>query len=521
MLCWYKTHMARYAAIDIGSNSVRMLAADVVNGEIRVLAQDRQVTRLGESVFRSGRISEAAMQALCSTLLRMAAAYAKLNVAQVRVVATSAVRDASNQDEFLERVSEAVGTRVEIISGAEEARLIHAGVVARWPRPNENALLIDVGGGSAELIISRNGRLSDAVSRPLGAVRLTELFLRSDVPTPEELQQLFGFIDDKLLPFQKQHATEKIDRAIVTSATAGALVAAANNIPRARRDEADRQPARIAQVRELFRRLRKVELAERRRITGIGPRRAEIIVAGAAVFLRAMELFELPAIYFCAAGVREGIVVDLATRTSGLGVEHLLPEQRALMDLMAAKFQVRPGHAKHVSAICSKLFSDLKLLHRLPADAGKLIESAGYLHDIGHFVSNTGHHKHSAYLVMNSDLPGYTEKERQVIAALCRFHRKSLPQARHEEFQALDGDSKKTVQRLVPLLRLADALDRSHAQKVTDVQAAVSGGGVSVTVQSKSEVGLELWAANQLSEVFSATYGVSVAVAQQVVSAKP
>ncbi len=434
--------MSKYAAIDIGSNSVRMLAADVVGGEIRVLAEDRQVTRLGESVFETGRISDAALQSLCDTLARMAAAYAKLNVAAVRVVATSAVRDASNQDEFVERTSAAVGTNVEIISGAEEARLIHTGVVARWPRPNETALLIDVGGGSAELIISREGTLADAVSRPLGAVRLAQVFLRSDPPKQEELQRMFGYIEDKLTPFFKQHGSDRFDRVIVTSATAGAIVSAANDIPRARRDEADRVAAKLTQIRELFRRISRVNLAERRKITGIGPRRAEIVVAGAAVFLRIMEMFNLPAIQYCTAGVREGIVVDLATRGSGLGVAHLQPEQRALMDFMAAKYQVRPGHAKHVSAICSKLFSDLKLLHRLPADEGSLIESAGYLHDIGHFVSNTAHHKHSAYLIMNSDMPGYNDRERLAIAALCRFHRKSLPQARHIDFEALDSDAK-------------------------------------------------------------------------------
>lgn len=517
----YTVGMAKYAAIDIGSNSVRMLAADVVSGNITTLAEERQVTRLGESVFGTGRISESALASVCETLARMAADYQRLHVSAVRVVATSAVRDASNQDEFLERTSAAVGTNVEIISGAEEARLIHAGVVARWPRPNEIALLIDVGGGSAELIVSRNGKLTDAVSRPLGALRLTQMFLRSDPPKPEELQRMFGFIDDRLLPFLKQHAGEPFNRAIVTSATASAMVSSANDIPRARREDADRLPAKLSQVRELFRRISRLDLSERRKVTGIGPRRAEIVVAGTAVFLRAMELFNLPAVHYCNAGVREGIVVDLATRGSGLGVAHLQPEQRALMDFMAAKYQVRPGHAKHVSAICSKLFADLNLLHRLPADEGGLIESAGYLHDIGHFVSNTGHHKHSAYLISNSDMPGYTDRERLTLAALCRFHRKSLPQPRHLEFQALDSDSKRAVSRLTPLLRLADALDRSHAQKVTDVQAALVNGGVAVTVGSEADIGLELWAANQLGPIFREIYGVDLAVAQSVLVTRP
>src|SRR6185437_15232244 len=169
--------MARYAAIDIGSNSVRMLAADVTQGETRVLAEDRQVTRLGESVFRSGQISKEALDFLCATLARMSASYSRLEIVGIRAVATSAVRDAGNQGEFLLRAGNALGTKVEIISGPEEARLIHMGVEARWSRPKERTLIVDVGGGSGELIISQNGELIDSISRPLGAVRLTGLFL--------------------------------------------------------------------------------------------------------------------------------------------------------------------------------------------------------------------------------------------------------------------------------------------------------------------------------------------------------
>src|SRR5947209_6575993 len=176
--------MPRYAAVDIGSNSVRMLAAEVAGGQTKILAEDREVTRLGESVFRSGVISAEALEFLLATLSRMASTYSRLEPAGIRAVATSAVRDASNQREFLERTSAIIGPSVEIISGPEEARLIHLGVHSRWPRPKELTLIIDVGGGSAELIISRGSEIVDAVSKPLGAVRLTQMFLQSDPPTP-------------------------------------------------------------------------------------------------------------------------------------------------------------------------------------------------------------------------------------------------------------------------------------------------------------------------------------------------
>src|SRR5579863_51833 len=191
--------MRRYAAVDIGSNSVRMMAAEVSpDGVLRTLATDRQVIRLGLSVFRSGRIERQAIEDACITLRRMAQAYAKLDVLAVRSVATSAVRDAGNQREFLQRASDALGAPVEIISGQEEARLIHLGVQRRWPHPNRRVLMVDVGGGSAEIILSESGTLAEAHSKPLGAVRLTEVFLKSDPPSALELRQMTEYVDEKL-----------------------------------------------------------------------------------------------------------------------------------------------------------------------------------------------------------------------------------------------------------------------------------------------------------------------------------
>jgi exopolyphosphatase/guanosine-5'-triphosphate,3'-diphosphate pyrophosphatase len=498
--------MARYAAIDIGSNSVRMLAADVTQGETRILAEDREVTRLGESVFRSGQISKEALDFLCATLARMSAAYSRLEIVGIRAVATSAVRDAGNQAEFLQRAGTALGTKVEIISGPEEARLIHLGVEARWPRPKERTLIVDVGGGSGELIISQGGQLIDSVSKPLGAVRLTEVFLESDPPAPEELKRLEAYVDEKLTPFVKQHAAEKFDRAIATSATAAALVCAINQIPRAKRESADRVRASTAQLHNFFKTLSVSDLATRRKITGVGPKRAEIIVAGAAVFLRAMRLFKHRSLYYSAAGVRDGIIADLAARGVGREFSQLSREQRSLVENMAKHYGVSLRHARHVANLTKQLFDALQPLHQLAPATGKLLEAAAYLHDIGHFVSSTAHHKHSAYLVANSDIPSFTYKERLTVAALCRFHRKSMPQPRHSHFHALEPDSKRIVMCLAPLLRIADALDRGHEQRVKSVSSSVRNGTLSMKVMAETDPDLEIWAANEAAEAFREVY---------------
>jgi exopolyphosphatase/guanosine-5'-triphosphate,3'-diphosphate pyrophosphatase len=489
--------MPRYAAIDIGSNSVRMMAAEVTDGKTQILAEDRQVTRLGESVFRTGRISKDALDFLCTNLARMAGAYNRLDVLGVRAVATSAVRDASNRQEFLQKTSTALATNVEIISGSEEARLIHLGVESRWPRPKERTLIIDVGGGSGELIVSEGGEMIDAVSKPLGAVRMTEVFLKADPPRPEELHRLEAYIEEKLASFHKQHGSQNFNRTVATSATAAALVSAVNRIPRAKRDEADRLRAPRNQIRELYSRLVETDVGGRRKITGIGPRRAEIITAGAAVFLRILELFRQPSLYYCAAGVRDGIIADLAVRGVGRELSQLSREQRSVVEGMAKRYGVALKHARHVACLGHRLFEILRPLHQLPPAAGKLLEASAYLHDIGHFVSDLGHHKHSAYLVANSGMPGFTNKERLVIAALCRFHRKAMPQPRHPQFQALDADSKRLVMHLAPLLRIADALDRGNEQKVRNVTTAAKNGAITMLVQAEQDADLEIWTANE------------------------
>ncbi len=504
--------MARYAAVDIGSNSVRMMAAEVGPNGTRILAQERQITRLGESVFRAGNISAQALDFLYATLQRMAATYQKLDVLASRAVATSAVRDAGNQQEFSDRMAAALGAPVEIISGQEEARLIHLGVEACWPRPKERTLIIDVGGGSAELIVSLGGEMMDAASRPLGAVRVTELLLGNDPPSDGDLQRLDQYIDEKLAPFVKRRGDDKFDRVVATSSTAAALVCAVNRIPRAERESADRVRASTAQIRRFYDLLIKEGVNERRRWIGIGPRRAEIIIGGAAVFLRTLETFHHKSMYYSAAGVRDGIISDLAARRVGSELSRLSREQRQVVTAMSKRYGVSPRHARHVALLAHQLFEGLQSLHRLPTSAGKLLEAACYLHDIGHFVSDTSHHKHSEYLVANSDLPGFTDIERLTIAAICRFHRKSMPQTRHSHFQSLDPEARRQVLYLSPLLRLADALDRSQEQKVNNVSASLKNGSVVLAVRAEPLADLEIWAAGETAGVFSQVYASNLSV---------
>lgn len=504
--------MPRYAAIDIGSNSVRMMVAEAGLDGLRILAQGRQVTRLGESVFRSGNVSAEALDFLCGTLRRMAEDYRKFDVAGLRAVATSAVRDTGNRQEFINGVSTAIGAPVEVISGQEEARLIHLGVNARWPRAKERTLIIDVGGGSAELIVSQGGELLDATSRPLGAVRLKEVFLASDPPAPEELQRLNQYIDEKLAPFVQRHRETNFDRAIATSSTGAALICALNRLPRSQRDKADRLSASTNDIKRFYKLLVKESLEERRQWIGIGPRRAEIIIGGAAVFLTSLQALHHPLLYYSAAGVRDGIIADLAARGVGRELAGLSREQKVVVETMTKRYGTPLQHARNVARLARRLFELTQSMHRLPAAAGKALEAAAYLHDIGHFVSSTGHHKHSAYLVANSDLPGFQAQERMTIAALCRFHRKTMPQPRHAYLQSLPQETRRTVMYLAPLLRIADSLDRGHEQKVRNVRMSVKNGSIVFLIEADEDPGLEVWAAGEATAAFTQVYGLQVMV---------
>ena len=507
----------RYAAIDIGSNSIRMEAAEVASGQpTRVLASDREVTRLGESVFRAGAVSEDAMAASCAVLARMAGLYRKLDVVGVRAVATSAIRDTKNQKDFLERASAAAGSPVEIISGREEARLIHLGVQGGWPQTGKRVLIVDIGGGSAEIVAAEDGRLKEAFSRPLGAVRLREIFLKNDPPSARELHQMHEYIREKLAPAVRRLRGRKWDRAIATSATASAVASAVARVARSKREEIDRLRVPTAEVRRLHAKLSELGLAGRRKVTGIGPRRAEIIVPGAAVLLEFLQEFHLPAAYYSRAGVRDGIIADLAARNVGAELSRLSRDQRLEVERLGRRYGVPLEHARQVASIANALFTGLAPLHQLPPASGKLLEAAAYLLDVGHFVSSTGHHKHSFYVVANSDLAGFTERERLLVANLCRYHRKSLPSPVHGAYQSLAPEERRMLLMTIPLLRLADNLDRGHEQRVSGVECRLRDGEVTVEVRARGDIDLEQWGAERAGDAFRQVYNRTIRVVRQL-----
>jgi exopolyphosphatase/guanosine-5'-triphosphate,3'-diphosphate pyrophosphatase len=359
-----------------------------------------------------------------------------------------------------------------------------------------------------------SGRLRESFSKPLGAIRLREIFLQDDPPAPRQLHQMQEFIQEKLADVVDRLGHSGWDRVIATSATASSVASAVARVSRSQRENIDRLRVSTTQVRKLYERIAELNLVGRRRITGIGPRRAEIIVPGVAVLLEFLKEFKLPSVYYSRAGVRDGIIADLAARKVGAELSRLSREQRSEVEGMCRRYAVSLEHARKAAHISNLLFTALQPLHELPPACGKLLEAAAYLCDVGHLVSSVGHHKHSYYVVANSDMPGFTEQERFLIAMLCRYHRKSLPNPVHNAYQSLTAEEKRIVLLLIPILRLADNLDRGHDQRIQSVECRVRDGEVVLQVRSQGDIDLEQWAAERAGEAFRQVYNRPILVAR-------
>jgi exopolyphosphatase/guanosine-5'-triphosphate,3'-diphosphate pyrophosphatase len=294
------------------------------------------------------------------------------------------------------------------------------------------------------------------------------------------------------------------------------VASAVARVARSKREEIDRLRVPTAEVRRLHGKLAELSLAGRRKVTGIGPRRAEIIVPGVAVLLEFLLEFHLPAAYYSRAGVRDGIIADLAARNVGAELSRLSRDQRLEVERLGRRYGVPLEHARQVAGIANALFTGLAPLHQLPPASGKLLEAAAYLLDVGHFVSSTGHHKHSYYVVSNSDLAGFTERERLLIANLCRYHRKSLPSPVHGAYQALAPEERRMLLMTIPLLRLADNLDRGHEQRVSGVECRLRDGEVTVEVRARGDIDLEQWGAERAGDAFRQVYNRTIRVVRQL-----
>lgn len=486
--------MPTFAAVDVGSNSVRLKIAKLARGRLETIHEDREVTRLGESVFRSGLLDPKAIAHTVKVLRRFHRAAAGAGVDAVRVVATSAMRDTRNATSFLEWVRSTTGWRVEIISGIEEGRLIHLGLISNsrlntWP-----LLLMDLGGGSCELTVSVDCQIRSMVSLPLGAVRLTEEFIQNDPPKKKETERLRQFIAEEVGRLERRMRRWDPKLAIATSGTAAALAELAENFDKRASRRANYVSSGV--MNRIVAELSKRSLAQRRLLPGLGPKRAEIIVAGATVYAELAERFHLPGIVYSPLGLRDGLLAQMAADYDRHTVIGKRVETERLSGIMeaAGRYAIDLHFAEHVRNITMQLFRQLKSVHRLPDDYTEWLTAAAMLHEIGGYVNRTGRHRHTYYLIANSELYGFTVEQRRLIAAIARFMGKSKPSPQDRALRLLPALDRQVLPRAVVLLRMARALNLGRKAAVERIRVRVKDSSVEVKLQTKrGGADLELW----------------------------
>ncbi|WP_242336337.1 MULTISPECIES: Ppx/GppA phosphatase family protein [Anaeromyxobacter] len=485
------------AAIDVGTNAVRLeIARPLPDGTLETLHQERDPVRPGEGVFATGSMSREVADRLLSALRRYAALCRRYH-ATVRAVATSAVREARNRDDLVKRVKRETGLDLEVVSGREEARLICRGVLNGRPR-RARSLVLDIGGGSTEVATAVGEEAKDLYSVGLGAVRLTEIFGSAGKVSPQRLAAMRSFADEAFrdsVPRRLPHGNV----ALGSSGTINAIVAA----------HGEGRRMTLRDVKRAVEELASDSIAERRR--RFEPRRAEIIVAGAVILEAAMRHLGLDSIAAVDTGLRNGILVDLARR-SPAAVAAAQASRAAAALAFGRRFNFDEGHARQTARLALDLFDQLAELHALPASARGLLEAAALLHDVGHAVSPTRHHKHTFYLVSSADIPGLSDRERLLVALVARYHRRSPPERHRPDLEDLPAGEFRLVRRLVALLRVADALDRSHHQPVVSVRAARKNGVVRVLARTRGPVDLELWDVAREASLFRAVFHASIHV---------
>lgn len=510
--------MPTFAAVDIGSNSVRLKIARLSGGRLRAVHEDREVTRLGESTFRSGFLTPEAMAETVKVLRRFHRAAQQVVTDSVRVVATSALRDARNAQAFLEWVRSATGWKVEIISGVEEARLIHLGLVsALRVDASTTTLMIDLGGGSCELTVSNHGHIRDTVSLPLGAVRLTDEFLGHDPPRKGELKRLGGFVAREVNRIASRVVAAKVKNVIATSGTAAALAASASHLRKNGRSQ--RAVVSRAEMTRIAKRLARLPVAERRKIEGIGFRRAEIIVAGAMVYHELLDNCHLKGFRYSPLGLRDGLLAQMAAEydrstRSGKQIES---ERWESITKAVAHYHIDMKHALDVRDSAMLLFSALRPVHGLPPEFREWLSAAAMLYEVGDYVNRNGHHRHTYYIISNSEILGYSPQQRRIIAAIARYLGKSRPASEDGSVKALEPTDRAGVQKAILLLRLARALNLGRSRAVQKVRVSLRAAEIRLTLLPRRRMGvdLELWAIEKECAYFREVFGreLSTAVA--------
>jgi exopolyphosphatase / guanosine-5'-triphosphate,3'-diphosphate pyrophosphatase len=503
----------RVAAIDIGSNSIRQIVADVApNGAIRVLDEMKAAPRLGAGLLQLGDLDSAAMRRATDAIARMATLARQLGARRIEAVATSAVREAGNSESFLEMVRESAGLKVRVLRGTDEARLAYRSALAHFDLAQGRATVADIGGGSLELAFSAEGVIERLLSLPFGALRLTEQFLTVECRR-KDVKRLRRTVREEFraqLPARDYHGAQLIGSGGSFTNLAG-MHLAREGMARSTAVHGTRV-SRVA-LEHILDMLLDTRLAERQAVPGLNPARADIIVAGLAVLAELMGRLEVQELVCSGYGIREGLLLEIArvpTAVASPGDARSRSIQR-----LAERCHFEEKHSRQVQQLALQLFDAVG--HRIgcaPSDRQTLSDAA-LLHDIGYHINYEGHHKHSYYLIMHAELLGMSPAEKLVIANVARYHTGSPPKRRHANYAELDRALRARVVRLSALLRVADGFDRGHGGAVERLRVRWIGRALRITPMPRDATDplrLEMWGAERKARLLSRLLNVPVEI---------
>ena len=501
-----------FAVVDVGSNAMRCQVAAVDHPKrYRVLEQDRQPVRLGHDVFQSGKLNPGTVEAALRVLSDFSEMAARYRVKAIKAVGTSALREAADSKPFLKRAHR-IGIPLEVLSEEEEARLISLGIMSGLRFHLPLGLFLDIGGGSLELAVANTTNIFCLFSLPLGAVRLTEQFIGTDPPRHREVKDLAQFVREKLKPVVRRIEKEKFTMAFGSGGTITALAQTDTRVAGDSRT-ASLSILRRSRLKTLLELLLRQPLSERASLISGDPKRADIIIAGGLVLYEIMSEIGLDYLFVSRRGLRDGLMVDLLQRHySGSGAWQPDADRTESLEQVCQKYLYDAAHAHHVSQLAMSLFYQLHDLHKLAEKNASVLHAAAMLHDIGLFIAHPKHHKHSYYLIKSSGLNSFNKLDLDLVANVARYHRKAHPSQKHLPFSQLAPNHQDIVRKLSGLLRVADALDYKHEQRVQAVSCTLPKSKT-LTIAGSSAVNLkdEIDWATQKGKLFQEVFNINLA----------
>ena len=530
-----KATSCRIAAVDIGSNSIRLVVAEASSARLyRLLTDEKAHIALAAGADRKGNLLPEAIQGAATAISSMVSIAQGFGADQIRLVATAAVRDAPNKADFIDLVRARTDMLTEILSGDDEARLAHESVAHAFDLSAARAAVLDIGGGSTELALSAGGVIERLISIPIGAVRLTDRFGAADRTDPSGNQAMFNFVRRTLRSkierpsVQPQVmfgtggtfttlATIAMKRAEIESGT-GSTPSDGSTAPiRVRGYEISR-----AEVKHTLQWLRSMDVQTRRGVPGLSADRAGIIIAGITLVEGVMRRLGVNNLRIHDRGVRDGILLEMLRERFETPIAASgFPDRRRGVIEFGRRCNFEESHSKHVAELALSLYDQLVAIETASSDeppawasdeSRDILHAASLLRDVGYFINYTGHHRHSYHLIVHSELPGFSPRELELVGNVARYHRKARPKKKHAQYRSLDDNDRLTVRRLAAVLRIADGLDRTHMQLVEGVTLTRSTDRYTLIARSSENVTADIWGAQRKADVFEREFGIPIEI---------